>query len=162
MSKVAVVMAVAVLALTGASQAALVSPAVTAPVNLVYAPATGAVTLQDATGQGIKSVYITGLALNPADAVVPSGALALENDASVLSWASLSANVAFDGDAIGSAGFLPTGLTQSDLSSLSFQYGQVGVIGNQTGGVSVVPEPATLAILGIGGLAGLLRRRRVA
>lgn len=131
--------------------------------SLVYDPSTGSLTLEE-DGTGIKSIFLTAGpgAYDPAQAVIPAGALSLQNDATTLSWASLLANIAFDGDVIGGAGYLGTGLDIADFAGTQFLYGVDGVIGNQTGDIIVIPEPASLALLGLGGLCLLGRRKRAA
>lgn len=143
----------------GSYAATTIPDASAAAVALVYDPSDGSVTLST-DGTEIKSLYLENLTMDSTKAAIPAGALELTNDGSVLSWASLSANVAGDGAVIGEAGFLALGLTEADFTEAGALYGVVGQTGNIELPVVVVPEPATMSLLAIGGLVALKRRRK--
>ena len=146
--------------------------------TVVYDPSTGALTVEDLGGTGAKSLLLTletdtnsNPGSNPSaiasfdtsKAVIPGGSALLANTTKQLSWANFAGTALIaDGGSIGLAGYLTTGLTQAQLEgNLTVLYGRPGQTGNLVGDVSVIPEPASMAVVGLAG-AYLVRRRRAA
>lgn len=144
--------------------------------TLIYDFSTGGVSV-DADGQTIVSFSMqsegrfqpnfdpTELNVDVLDGALPS---LNDNTQNVIGWTSGGATAGFgysgathDPAFIGV--LLETGLTQQDLQAIFTQTSWAAPAGGDSGSFDVtainVPEPGSLALLGLGGLA-LLRRRR--
>jgi hypothetical protein len=75
----------------------------------------------------------------------------LSNTANDVSAGSVGTQYTLDGELILDAGF-------AGDQDLAFEYGTVA--GTSIGDIQYVPEPATMSLLAIGGIAALIRRKR--
>jgi hypothetical protein len=129
--------------------------------DLVYNPATGGVTLVPSSGDGV----ITNFVLKSAGGFLPPHNCAFCNftyysDPNEMSETDFSF-VGFSGPHF-MGNIMPAGMDLVALEAFLTQATYAGALGGEGGDLDlVIPEPATLALMGLGGLL-VLRRRRAA
>ena len=140
-----------------------------APAGSAEAPPAGAVELHvdvstgemwlvgnAATLSGYNITSTAGSLVPDADGLAAPFQVYLANEAGDISAASVGVGVLIDGDLT-----LDAAYDASEPMDLAFSYGVYGQGGSRSGQIVTVPEPATLSLLTLGGLA-MLRRRSAA
>lgn len=134
-------------------------------------PAAGAVELVVDITTGVMKVegnVAGGVSLSGYSITSASSSLVADGDGAAAPFTFYLSNTTADvtaGNLAGSVAVPPpltldAGFNTAGSQDLVFNYSKAGVGGSISGAVIYVPEPVTLTLLGIGGLALLRRRRR--
>ncbi len=100
-----------------------------------------------------------GLALDPTKSGDYQGAGPNEDTTTVLQYF-VPSGLGTGEDQVGAAGYMTTGLTELvQGTDVLFRYQRAGEQ-LQDGVITIVPEPATMLLLGLGGAAALIRRKK--